>query len=154
MTTVGKKTTDSPLQDFDNDSYDDVVEVVVKEQSSKKEIDLPSAEAKDLLVYFAQRFKETQGFEYNVEWVKEIAIFKSFKERYKEDAGPMLALLFDKYNCLINGQVMTVTAFSKGSKWIQDKLYIELKQDIIKEDNRPSVEGLTRTNEFLERFAV
>ena len=148
--------TSSPLQDFDNDSYDDVVTVVeTKEKSSAKEIDLNSAEAKDLLIYFANRFKETQGFEYNVEWVKEIAIFKSYKERYGDDAGPMVALLFDKYNCTLNGQVMTVTAFSKGSKWIQDKLYIELRQDIIKENEpKPNLEGLMDSNDFLKRLAL
>lgn len=154
MTTVEKKKFDSPPQDYDNDSYDEVVEVVTPTSSSEVvEIDLATAEAKDLLLYFARRFKETQGFEYNIEWVKEIAILKSFKERYKQDAGPMIALLFDKYNGTINGGVMTVTAFSKGSKWIQDKLYIELNQDKIKEQEAPvNVEGLMDSNDFLQRF--
>ena len=151
-----EKTNTSPLQDFDTDSYDDIVEVVAVEgKSPTKEINLFSAEAKDLLIYFANRFKETQGFEYNVEWVKEIAIFKSYKERYGDDAGPMVALLFDKYNGVFNGQVMTVTAFSKGSKWIQDKLYIELRQDIIKENEpRPNIEGLMNSDDFLKRLAL
>lgn len=153
MSQVEKKTVDGPLKDFDNDSYDEIVSEVVEKVSSK-DIDLDTAGAKDLLVFFANRFKDTQGFEYNVEWVKEIAIFKSFKERYLADAGPMVALLFDKYNGVINGQVMTATAFSKGSKWIQDKLYIELKQDLVKEENRPSTEGLMRTDDFLSRFNV
>lgn len=155
MTTVGEKNFEVPVHDYDNDSYDEVVVVEKKEKPSYKDINLTSATPRELLIYFAERFKETQGFEYNVEWVKEIAIFKSFKERYTEDAGPMIALLFDKYSCVINGQVMTATAFTKGSKWIQDKLYIELKQDIIRE-NTPgtSTEGLMRTNEFLERFSL
>jgi len=156
MTTVGKKTVDGPLQDFDNDSYDEVVEVPEADKKpSNTEIDLVKAEPKELLIYFANRFKETQGFDYNVEWVKEIAIFKSYKERYGDDAGPMVALLFDKYNCTLNGQVMTVTAFSKGSKWIQDKLYIELRQDIIKENEpKPNLEGLMDSNDFLKRLAL
>jgi len=153
MSQVEKKIVDSPLKDFDNDSYDEIVSEVV-EKISSKDIDLDNAEAKDLLIYFANRFKESQGFEYNVEWVKEMAIFKSFKERYGSDAGPMVALLFDKYHCVLNGQVMTATAFSKGSKWIQDKLYIELKQDLVKEENRPSTEGLMRTDDFLSRFNI
>ena len=49
---------------------------------------------------------------------------------------------------------MTLTAFSKGSKWIQDTLYIELQQDKIKEEKRPSSEGLMSTDDFLKRFAV
>ena len=50
---------------------------------------------------------------------------------------------------------MTVTAFSKGSKWIQDKLYIELRQDIIKENEpKPNLEGLMDSNDFLKRLAL
>lgn len=154
---VEKKSTDIPIQDYDNDSYDEVV--VVKEvqetaSSTIINIDLETAEAKDLLLYFAQRFKETQGYEYVVSWVKEIAIMKSFKERYGSDAGPMISLLFDKYKCVINGGVMTITAFSKGSKWIQDKLYIELQESRIKQENKSSSEGLMNTNDFLKRFTV
>ena len=153
--TVGEKSFDEPVRDYDNDSYDEVVIVKANEKSSQQEIDLVNATPKELLVYFANRFKETQGFEYNVEWVKEMAIFKSFKERYGDDAGPMISLLFDKYNCVINGDVMTATAFTQGAKWIQDKLYIELKKDIIRENTPgPDTEGLMHTNEFLKRFAI
>ena len=61
MTTVGKKTVDGPLQDFDNDSYDEVVEVPEADKKpSNTEIDLVKAEPKELLIYFANRFKETQ----------------------------------------------------------------------------------------------
>jgi hypothetical protein len=155
MTTVGERSFDESARDYDNDSYDEVILVKENERPSQQEINLVSATPKELLVYFANRFKETQGFEYNVEWVKEMAIFKSFKERYGEDAGPMVALLFDKYNCVINGDVMTATAFTQGAKWIQDKLYIELKKDTIRENTPgPSTEGLMRTDEFFKRFAV
>jgi len=150
---VGKKSIDGPIQDYDSDSYDEVVEVKAEETPTSSNIDLEQAEPRDLLLYFAKRFKETQSFEYSIEWVKEIAILKSFKERYNLDAGPMIALLFDKYNGVLNGQVMTITAFSKGSKWIQDKLYIELNQDKIKEQEPPiNVEGLMDSNDFLGRF--
>jgi len=153
--TVGEKKFDEPVRDYDNDSYDEVVVVVANEKSSQQEIDLVSATPKELLIYFANRFKETQGFEYNIEWIKEMAIFKSFKERYGEDAGPMIALLFDKYKCVVNGDVLTATAFTQGAKWIQDKLYIELKKDIIRENTPgPDTEGLMHTNEFLKRFAI
>lgn len=154
--TIEKKPASTPLQDYDNDSYDEIVVAVesVKEGFNAS-IDLSEAKPKDLLVYFANRFKEAQGYEYVVSWEKEIAIMKGFKERYGLDAGPMIALLFDKYNCLLNGQVMTVTAFSKGSKWIQDKLYIELRQDIIKQSEpKVSVEGLMDSNDFLNRLAL
>jgi hypothetical protein len=154
--TIEKKSFDGPLANYDDNSYDDVVEVVPVESKNElvKEIDLANAEPRELLIYFASRYKEVHGYEYVVEWIKEVAIFKSFKERYKVDAGPMVALLFDKHKGKINDMVMTVTAFSKGSKWIQDTLYIQLQQDKIKEENRPSSEGLMNTDDFLKRFAV
>lgn len=155
MTVVGEKKFDEPVRNYDDDSYDEVIVVEANEKSAQVAIDLVNATPRELLIYFATRFKETQGFEYNVEWIKEMAIFKSFKERYKEDAGPMIAFLFDKYNCTINGDVLTATAFTQGAKWIQDKLYIELKKDIIRGSTPgPDTEGLMHTNDFLKRFAV
>jgi len=153
---VSEKKFDCEPVNYDVDSYDDFVETVVVEskQDLIKEIDLVEATPKDLLIYFANRYKEVHGYDYVVEWVKEHAIFKSFKERYGVDAGPMIALLFDKHKGKINESVMTATAFSKGSKWIQDLLYIELQQDKIKEENRPSTEGLLNTDDFIKRFAV
>ena len=155
MITEKKKIDGDPVN-YDNDSYDEVVEVKVAE--SREElvagIDLVIASPRDLLIYFADRFKETHGYAYNVDWVKESAIFKSFKERYGVDAGPMVAVLFDNHKGKLNDLVMTATAFSKGSKWIQDTLYIELQQQKLKEENRNSTEGLMNTNDFIERFSI
>jgi hypothetical protein len=55
----------------------------------------------------------------------------------------------------MNDGIMTVTAFSKGSKWIQDRLYIELQQCRAKE-NEPKVnsEGLMGSNDFLKRMSL
>jgi len=151
-----KKKIDGELANYDVDSYDDVI--VTKPIESRQElvasIDLVNATSRELLIYFSDRFKETHGYAYNVEWVKESAIFKSFKERYGLDAGPMVALLFDKHKGKLNDLVMTATAFSKGSKWIQDTLYIELQQEKLRNENRNSTEGLMNTNDFIERFAV
>jgi len=151
-----EKSFDSPLVNYDDGDYDEVVEVSVPESKEElvKELELTRADARQLLLYFCNRFKETQGYDYNVDWVKETSILKSFRERYGVDAGPMIEVLFDKHKGKINNQVMTITAFSKGSKWIQDTLYIELQQDKIKEENRPSSEGLMSTDDFLKRFAV
>jgi len=154
--TVEEKSFDGPLGNYDDDDYDAVV--VLPEVTSKEELvnelDLTRADARQLLLYFCSRFKEAHGYEYNVDWVKESSILKSFRERYGVDAGPMIKVLFDKRKGKVNDQVMTITAFSKGSKWIQDTLYIELQQDKIKEENRPSSEGLMNTDDFLKRFAV
>ena len=154
--TIEEKSFSGPLANYDNDNYDEAVETQILESKEDlvKELDLTSASAKDLLLYFANRYKETHGFEYVVEWIKEVAILKSFKERYGIDAGPMIALLFDKHKGKINDMVLTVTAFSKGSKWIQDTLYIELQQNKIKKENKTSSEGLMTGDEFLKRFAV
>ena len=149
-----EKSFDGPLGNYDNDDYDQVIEsqAPASKEELVKELDLSKSDARELLLYFCSRFKETQGYEYNVEWVKETSILKSFKERYGVDAGPMIKLLFDKHKGKINDQVMTLTAFSKGSKWIQDTLYIELQQDKIKEEKRPSSEGLMSTDDFMARF--
>jgi len=153
---TSEKTLDGDLNNYDDDSYDDVVEVEqaanIKQMVNEIQLDAPTA--RDLLIYFANRYKEAHGFEYVVEWVKEIAIFKSFIERYGADAGPMVQLLFDKHAGKLDNIVLTATAFTKGSKWIQDKLYIELQQDKKKQENKSSSEGLMDTNEFLKRFAV
>jgi len=151
-----KKKIDGDPVNYDDDCYDDVVEVKVVESREElvSGIDLVNATPRDLLIYFAEKFKEVHGYAYNVEWVKESAILKSFKERYGVDAGPMIELLFEKHKGKLNDLVMTVTAFSKGSKWIQDTLYIELQQNKIKEENKPSTEGLMSTDDFIKRFAV
>lgn len=153
---VSEKTFDGQPGDYDSDSYDDYDELEQPDniQQLVTEVSLAAPTAKELLLYFANRYKEAHGFEYIVEWVKEIAIFKSFIERYGADAGPMIELLFDKHAGKLDNMVLTVTAFTKGSKWIQDKLYIELQQNRIKKENRVSTEGIMATDEFLNRFAI
>lgn len=153
---VDEKTIDGELGNYDNDSYDDYVEapVIESKQDLLKEIDLSSVTPRELLLYFANRYKETHGFDYVVDWVKEVAIFKSFIDRYNQEAGYMVALLFDKHQGKINDMILTATAFSKGSKWIQDTLYIELQKKRQKEETKTSTEGLLNTNEFLKRFTV
>jgi len=153
MTEPVKKKLIVPIKDFDSDSYDEVIEVPVsKVESSQLSID-ENSDPKDLLMYFSKRFKEVHGYDYVISWVKEIGILKSFKERYGQDAGPMVELLFDKYAGSINGSVMTITAFSKGSKWIQDRLYIELQQSKVKEEPA-SVEGLMSSNDFFRKISL
>jgi len=154
--TVEEKKFDGPLANYDDNDYDEIVEeqVTSSKQVLVEDLDLANAEPRQLLLYFASRYKEVHGFEYVIEWVKEIAILKSFKERYGVNAGPMIKLLFDKHKGKINDMDLTLTAFTKGSKWIQDALYVELQQDKIKESNRPSSEGLMSTDDFLKRFNV
>ena len=151
-----ERKTNEPLANFDTDSYDDSVEAPVVENKKDlvKEDDLGNATPKELLLYFADRYKETHGYAYVVEWVKEMAIFKSFKERYGINAGPMIKLLFDKHKGKMNDEQVSATVFSKGSKWMQDILYSELQQSKIKEENKPSSEGLMNADDFLRRFAI
>jgi hypothetical protein len=156
MAQIGEKHLEE-IKDFDNDNYDEVVEVKqeVKSSDPSIQIDLISADGRQLLSYFITRFREAHGYDYISEWVKELAVMKSFKERYGPDAGPMIEILFDKYKGIINDGVMTVTAFSKGSKWIQDRLYIEL-QNCRNKANEPQVnsEGLMGSNDFLKRLSL
>ena len=150
-----KKSFDGPLINYDEDDYDTVIETQVVESKRElvEEVDLVKADARQLLLYFASRYKEIHGFDYVVDWVKDIAILKAFKERYGVDAGPMIRILFDQNKGKINDAVMTITAFSKGSKWIQDILHIEVQQNKLKE-NKQSTEGLLNTDEFIKRFAI
>lgn len=154
--TIEEKNFNGPFANYDDDDYEQVVELPVI--SSKKElveeVDLVKADARQLLLYFASRYKEIHGFDYVVDWVKDIAILKAFKERYGVDAGPMIEILFNQNKGKINDAVMTITAFSKGSKWIQDILHIEVQQNKLKEENKQSTEGLLNTDEFIKRFAV
>jgi len=151
-----KKSFDGPLINYDEDDYDTVIETQVVESKRElvEEVDLVKADARQLLLYFASRYKEIHGFDYVVDWVKDIAILKAFKERYGVDAGPMIRILFDQNKGKINDAVMTITAFSKGSKWIQDILHIEVQQNKLKEENKQSTEGLLNTDEFIKRFAI
>jgi len=155
MITEKKKIDGNPIN-YDDDSYDEAVEVnqVQSKEELLNSIDLVNVTPRELLLYFADRFKEVHGYAYNVDWIKEASIFKSFKERYGVDAGPMVAVLFDCHKGKINDQVMTITAFSKGSKWIQDTLYIELQQNKLKKENRNSTEGLMNTDDFIKRFTI
>lgn len=151
-----KKSFDGPFINYDEDDYDTVIETQVVESKRElvEEVDLVKADARQLLLYFASRYKEIHGFDYVVDWVKDIAILKAFKERYGVDAGPMIRILFDQNKGKINDAVMTITAFSKGSKWIQDILHIEVQQNKLKEENKQSAEGLLNTDEFIKRFAI
>lgn len=150
MAQIGEKNLEVPIKDYDNDDYSSVVEEVVKPG-----VDLVNIEAKDLLVYFCERFKQTHGYDYKVDWVKELAILKSYIERYGQDAGPMLAILFDEYKGLMNSKVMTISAFTKGSKWIQDILYIQLQSTRSKEEEtKVDTEGLMNSNDFLRRLSL
>ena len=154
--TIEEKSFDGPLVNYDDGDYDEVIEAPVVESKKDlvEEIDLEKADARQLLLYFASRYKEVHGFDYVVDWVKEIAILKAFKDRYGVDAGPMIEILFTKNKGKINDAIMTITAFSKGSKWIQDILHIEVQQNKLKEENRQSTEGLMNTDDFLKRFAI
>ena len=153
---ASEKVFDTTPVDYDGDSYDEEIVVAqadnIKQMVNELPMDTPTA--RDLLIYFANRYKEVHGFEYVVEWVKEVTIFKSFIDRYGVDAGPMVQLLFDKHQGKLDDMVLTVTAFTKGSKWIQDKLHIELQQDRKKKANATSTEGLMDTDEFLKRFTL
>lgn len=152
--TTEEKISSEPLENFDDDDYDAVIEVIHESKSELvNDIDLVNASPRELLIYFADSFKRIHGYEYNIEWVKEVTILKSFKERYGINAGPMIALLFDKHKGKINDMVMTITAFAKGSKWIQDTLYIDLQQSIIKKEKATSSEGLLGAHDFMARFS-
>jgi hypothetical protein len=152
-----------PIKDFDTSGYDDFEivpknEAVKEEKPSEKEneIDLVLADGGDLLRYFIKRFKEVHGYDYKVDINKEKNIFENFKARYGPDAGQMIRILFDKHQGKleqING-IVTATAFTKNSKWIQDMLYCELQEEKKSETVENSTEGLMTSNEFRQAFRL
>lgn len=162
-----RKQLDAPIRDFDTGSYDDVEfipksEIKVEEVSSPKvkevkeevELDLTVATGRELLIYFMKRFKESHGYDYKTDWVKEVSILDSFRSRYGPDAGPMVAILFDKHEGKLTSGIVTVTAFSKGAKWIQDSLYFDLQEKKKAEVVDSNVEGLISSNEFRRTFSL
>lgn len=131
----------------------------VEEEKSRDEVaermklDLPGASGRELLLYFANRFKQTHGYDYPVDWIKETAILKSFKERYGENAGPMIKILFDDYSGTWNRSPVTATALSRGSKWITDRLYVDLQESRkVKVQSKKKSGELLSSNEFFARF--
>lgn len=124
--------------------------------AERMRIDLYSASPKDLLLYFTNRFKMQHGYEYKTDWVKDLAVMKAFIGRYGPDAGHLIRILFDDFNGTWNGSALTVSAFSRGAKWIQDELYNQLKlgqQKAQKRETRQVERGvLLDSDSFLERF--
>lgn len=129
--------------------YNSVEEVVVSKEVS---VDLRVMDSKALLMYFLQRFREVHGFQYRTDWAKEMAIMRSFKERYGPDAGLIIRCLFDDFKGKWGDQVASVTVFSKGSKWIQDQIYFRVTEQANKKQT-PSVEGeMLNSDDFLNKF--
>lgn len=165
-----RKQLDGPLRDFDTGNYNDVEfipkevtpklveetveETVVEKPQKEVVVDLPTATGRELLLYFMKRFKESHGYDYKTDWVKEVAILDSFRSRYGPDAGPMVAILFDKHQGKLTSGIVTVTAFSKGAKWIQDSLYIDLQEAKKVERVENNVEGLMSSSDFRRTFNV
>jgi hypothetical protein len=162
-----RKQLDAPIRDFDTGSYDDVEFIPkseikvespkveqVEEIKVEDELDLTVANGRELLIYFMKRFKESHGYDYKTDWVKEVSILESFRSRYGPDAGPMIAILFDKHEGKLTSGIVTVTAFSKGAKWIQDSLYFELQEKKKAKVVESNVEGLISSNDFRRTFSL
>lgn len=153
------KNLEVPIRDFDTSSYDDV-EFIPKEpvvvEIVEESVDLCLATERELLDYFRRKFKESHGYEYKIDWLKDTAIFRSFISRYGPDAGPMVRILFENHNGKLNAVdgVITVTAFSKAAKWIQDMLYCDLQEEKKKKVLDNSAEGLITSNDFRKAFNV
>jgi hypothetical protein len=137
--------------------YDETIE---SKTESKKEV-VPDAteegtlymvEARDLLQFFMRRFYEVHGYQYKADWIKESAIMKSFKLRYGPDAGLIVKSLFDDYGGKWNEQVVGVTVFAKGSKWIQDQIYFRLQKTRQMRKVATKQGEMLSSGDFLTRF--
>ena len=159
-----------PIKDFDQGGYDEVEfiskpNIPIKEKivspkiliEENQEIDLINATGNQLLKYFLKRFNETHGYEYRPDWPKDTKTLNAFRDRYSVDAGPMIKVLFDKHKGKLSAAdgVITVTAFARGSKWIQDMLYCDLQEDKKqKQSFNESTEGLMSSYDFRRVFRL
>jgi hypothetical protein len=165
-----RKQLDVPIKDFDSNGYDEVEfiskdEIVIENISEEEvalieekelELDLSIAVGSQLLDYFMKRFKDAHGYEYVSDRVRDSVTLDGFRDRYGLDAGPMIKILFDKHNGKLSKAdgVITVTAFSRGAKWLQDMLYFDLQEEKKKQVFKNSNEGLMTSNEFRKIFRV
>jgi len=150
---VSEKKFADKLVNIDVD-YDQVVVVKVEEVEKSDQVDIRSLDSKALLMFFLKRFREVHGYQYKSEWVKELAIMRSFVKRYGPEAGLIVESLFDDYGGKWRGQPISVTVFSSGSKWIQDKVYFYVKEKAEKQKKREaSQKGDTlQIDDFLTKF--
>ncbi len=131
--------------------YDQTVEVKASEPVD--ESSLYAMDAKALTRYFMTRFEEAHGYNYRPDWIKETAIMKSFKLRYGPDAGLIIKSLFDDFSGKWNEQIVSMSVFSKGSKWIQDQLYFKVQQNSRQIRKVATKQGeMLDSGDFLERF--
>jgi len=167
------------LRDFDTNDYS--VEFIDKESAKSKPIEsllkkeeptklqevinsdiescnteIPLVDGYKLQQYFLKRFKEVHGYEFVSADNSDIQIFDDFKNRYGDDAGPMIKILFDKHQGKLKSVdgVITINAFKKNAKWIQDMLYCELQEDKKNNNVDNSTEGLMSSHDFIRFFSV
>jgi hypothetical protein len=91
----------------------------------------PVEPARELMIYFLDRFKEVHGFPYKPMWVKDVNLMRKFLERYRAEARPMLEWFFDELRGQWNGQVQTPSVFAAGSAWVLDQIYVSWKSNTL-----------------------
>lgn len=110
---------------------------------------LYSLNARELLIYFLDRFHHQHGYPYKTDWDREQGVFTGFKKRYGTDSGSIVAHVFDIHHGYYSDEIITVGNFSVPCKWMQDKWYFEVQGR--KQSTRvvSTAEGLLTGNEFL-----
>jgi hypothetical protein len=152
-----RKNLEVPIKDFDDNGYDDSQYVLPESDiENPKELDLSIATGSQLLDYFLKRFKEAHGYDYVVDKEYDRSTFDLFRDRYGTDAGHMVRILFDNHNGKLSATdgVITVKAFARGAKWLQDMLYFDLQEEKKKQILDNSVEGLMAADDFIRRFRL
>lgn len=82
-----------------------------------------------LLSYFEWAKSEVLGIKVTPGGTNDLAIFKSFQERYgREDAGKIVQYaIFKKGAKAPDGSVLTASSFVANNKWITDSLHAEMQ---------------------------
>ena len=178
-----RKKLDVPIRDFDTDDYGTIefipkdVSITVESEKiehqeetpayknlseainsdiENKNTGIPLVDGTKLFEYFKKRFQECHGYSYPADAGNEVNIFEDFKNRYGDNAGPMVKILFDKHQGKLSAVdgIITINAFKRGAKWIQDMLYCEVQEDKKRNLVDTSTEGLMSARDLIRFFSV
>lgn len=91
----------------------------------------------DQLVSYIKSYQAAFGLNLPVEGQKERGVFRGLQRVYgKTAAGRIVKWAFYHYRGQFRDEAIGFFQFSKGSKWWTDKLYVELQQELARENPR------------------
>lgn len=107
---------------------------------------------KDVFWYFIEMYWKTYEIEPKVDWVRDRQVCKSFVSRYGvDDSVDIIKYFFEEWNGKFRGEMQSIKILSKGSDWIMQKIYHEMRARA--GQARVTVtERLVSSSDFLDSF--